>query len=65
MKILVRNMLDNKKNNWEKSKKESEQGPKKVGEIRKEFEEKQKMENEIAQKEYEEEYYDDGYNQSK
>lgn len=51
-------MLDNKRNNWEKSKKESEQGPKKVGEIRKEFEEKQKLENEIAQKEYEEEYYD-------
>ena len=37
-------MLDNKDSGWEKSKKESEKGPKKVEDLRKELEEKQKVE---------------------
>ena len=44
-------MMDNKRNNWEKSKKESEQGPKKVEELRKELEEKNKLESEAAYRE--------------
>lgn len=47
IKILIKNMLDNRKNNWEKSRKESEKGPKKVEEIRKEHEEKVKIEKEM------------------
>ena len=39
-------MLENKKNNWEKSRKEGEKGPKKVHELRKELEEKQRAEQE-------------------
>lgn len=41
-------MLENKKGGWEKSKKESEQGPKKVEELRKEMEEKARLEQEIS-----------------
>jgi hypothetical protein len=40
VKMLLRNMLDNRKSGWEKSKKAAESGPKKVEDLRKELEEK-------------------------
>ena len=39
-------MLDNKNNDWDKSRKESEKGPKKVEDLRKELEEKNRIEQE-------------------
>lgn len=54
MKILVKNMLDNRKGNWEKSKKQAEKGPKKVEELKKELEAKAREEERIRQLEYEE-----------
>jgi hypothetical protein len=48
-------MLDNRKGNWEKSKKQHEKGPKKVEELKKELEEKVREDNRIRQQlEYEE-----------
>lgn len=39
VKMLLRNMLDNRKSGWEKSKQQSEKGPKKVEDLRREYEE--------------------------
>lgn len=42
--MLLRNMLDNRKSGWEKSKKANESGPKKVEELRRELEEQARIE---------------------
>ena len=47
VQILIKNMLENKNTGWEKSKKESEKGPKKVEELRKEMVAKNKLEQEL------------------
>lgn len=44
--MLVKNMLDNRKSGWEKSKKQNEKGPKKVEDLRRELEEQQRREEE-------------------
>lgn len=46
IKILIKNMLDNRASDWDKSRKEGEKGPKKVEELRKELVEKQRAEQE-------------------
>jgi hypothetical protein len=40
VKILALNLLDNRKDGWEKSKKQNEKGPKKVEDLKKEMEAK-------------------------
>lgn len=40
VKLLIRNMLDNREGGWEKSKKANESGPKKVADLRSEMEAK-------------------------
>ncbi|CDW87535.1 eukaryotic translation initiation factor 4g-like [Stylonychia lemnae] len=62
VKILIKNMLDNKKSGWEKTKKQNEGGPKKVEDLRKEIQAKQMEEEKLREAEYYEEqqtrYYD-------
>eukprot|EP00347_Sterkiella_histriomuscorum_P005403 403356747 len=57
VKILIKNMIDNRSGNWEKSKKQNEKGPKKVEELKKELEAKQREDERIRQLEYEEQQY--------
>lgn len=45
--MLIKNLLDNRASNWEKTHKQNESGPKKVEELRKELEEKAKKEEEL------------------
>lgn len=47
VRMLLRNMLDNRNSGWEKSKKANESGPKKVEDLRRELEEKLIKEEEI------------------
>ena len=49
VKMLIKNMLDNRAKGWEKTKKQDESGPMKVDELREKLE--KKMREEIAQRE--------------
>lgn len=44
VKLLIKNMIDNRKSGWEKTKKASEAGPKKIEDLRKELEQKAREE---------------------
>ena len=50
------NMLDDRANNWEKTKKQSQSGPKKVDDLRNEIIKKQQDEERIRQTAEKEEY---------
>jgi hypothetical protein len=49
--MLILNMLDNRKNDWEKTKK-SESGPMKVEELKKKMLEEQRIKEEADREEY-------------
>jgi hypothetical protein len=55
VKILLKNLLDNRKSGWEKTKKQNEGGPKKVEDLRKELEAKQREDEKLREAEYYEE----------
>lgn len=57
VKILVKNMLEDKSKGWEKTKKQHEAGPKKVDDLRKELEKKAMEEQKIRMEEDAEEMY--------
>lgn len=58
IKMLIKNMLENRESGWERTKKQNEAGPMKVEELRKETERKLKEEAEIRmQAEAEEQAY--------
>lgn len=68
VKLLIKNLLDNRESNWEKSRGQDEKGPKKVDELRQEEmkkheEESRKREAESDEYEYGGQggYYDQGY----
>lgn len=61
VKILTLNMLDDRKSGWGKSRKQNEKGPKKVEELKKELEAKQREEEKLRQQQDYDEYYDGGY----
>ena len=47
VKMLIKNMLDNRESGWEKSKKQNESGPMKVDDLRRQLELKQREEEAI------------------
>lgn len=47
IKMLIKNMIDNRESGWERTKKQNEKGPMKVDELRKETERKLKEEAEM------------------
>jgi hypothetical protein len=49
IRILVKNMLDNRATGWERTKRQNEKGPKKVEELRRELEQKAIEEEKLRQ----------------
>ena len=68
VKLLIKNLLDNRASNWEKSRNQDDKGPKKVDELRQEEMKKHEEENRKREAESDEYnyggqggYYDQGY----
>jgi len=62
VQLLIKNMVDNRASNWEKTRKINDSGPKKVEDLRRELEEKARKEEELRlTSEREEQYYADPY----